>query len=422
MTVKSFLGPYKNLPSSIFVIFFARVVNSAGHFVMPLMAIFLSDKLGFSTQKTGFFMMLASLGYVPGSFIGGKLADHVGRKKTFILFQALAAFSFIPCAFLGNSQIIPWLLVLSTVFGGAASPANGAMVADLTKSENRKEAYSLLYLGHNLGFAVGPMIAGMLYKNFFSWIFIGDALTTFISITLVALLIPETRPDHEKIKENAHSLDINEKAESGSLLSAMAKRPMLIMFLFCIMLYSFVYVQSHFTLPLQMNQNFGVHGPKYYGFLMTTNALTVVIFTTLVTKITLKLKPIFCVGLGGLFYAAGFGMLFGIDRLHLFIFSTFIWTIGEILISTNGMAYVANNTPVTHRGRFNAIVPIIAEAGHSLGPLLTGKYLMDHSISSLWLLTLYGAFVVALLLFALHFVENSKLRKSEQEKLEQNLS
>ncbi|MFT9496586.1 MDR family MFS transporter [Anaerosolibacter sp.] len=414
--MRKFFGPYKDLPSSIYVIFFARMVNSAGHFVMPFMVMFLSDKLNLSTEKTGYFMMLAALAYVPGSFIGGKLADHLGRKTIFILFQSLAALSFIPCAFLGNSAVIPWLLILSSLFGGAASPANGAMVADLTNSSNRKPAYSLLYLGHNLGFAVGPMAAGFLYNNHLPWIFIGDALTTFLSLALVMQFIPETIPDEEKIEEIRDHLEINERAEGGSLLSAMIKRPVLMTFLFCIMLYSFVYVQHIFTLPMQLRQFFGEDlGPKYYGFIMATNALTVVIFTTLVTKLTLKLKPIFCVGLGGLFYAAGFGMLSNINHLYLFLFSTFIWTLGEILVGTNAMAYVANNTPVTHRGRFNAIVPMIAEAGHALGPLWTGKYLMKHSILSVWQLTLYCASVVALLLFVLHYVENTRVQIATRE-------
>jgi len=414
--MKKYLGPYQNVPSKVFIIFFARMVNSAGHFVMPFMTFFLSDKLGFSAQVTGFFMMLAAVAYVPGSFIGGKLADHMGRKTIYILFQSLAALSFIPCAFIGVSPIIPWLLILSSVFGGAAGPANGAMVADLTNSSNRKESYSLLYLGYNLGFAVGPMIAGLLYNNYLSWIFIGDALTTFLSILLVILFIPETIPNHEEMNESNGELEINEKAESGSLLSVMIKRPILMMFLFCIMLYSFAYVQHMFTLPLQMKQIFGIgQGTKYYGFLMTTNALTVVLFTAIVTHVTLKLKPIFCVGLGGLFYAAGFGMLSTINSLYLFIFSTFIWTIGEILVSTNGMAYVANNTPVTHRGRFNAIVPIIAEAGHALGPFLTGQYLMGHQISSVWLLAFFGCFFVAISLFALDFMESKKVKQVNQE-------
>ena len=418
MSLRRFLGPYQHLPSNIFIIFFARVVNSAGHFVMPFMTMFLRDKIGLNPEQTGYYMMLAAFAYVPGSMIGGKLADILGRKRIFILFQTLAACSFIPCAFLGSTMLIPWLLILSSFFGGAAGPANSAMVADLTKSTNRKEAYSLLYMGHNLGFAIGPLAAGFLYQNHLPWIFIGDALTSFVSIILVAKFIPETKPDLEKA-QNPEELNHNEQAETGSFLVALIKRPILSIFMILIALYSFIYVQHQFTLPLQMKEVFGHKDASYFGILMSTNALTVVIFTTLITHLTLKLKPIFCVGLGGLFYGIGFGMLFGINHLYLYIFSTFIWTLGEILVSTNAMAYLANNTPISHRGRFNALFPIIAEAGHAVGPFLTGKYLLRHSLRSVWQLTLYGSLGVACLLFILHMIESMRSPdlKREQEQI-----
>lgn len=405
MSIRRFLGPYQHLSSSIFVIFFARVVNSAGHFVMPFMTMFLRDKIGLNPEQTGYYMMLAAFAYVPGSMIGGKLTDILGRKKIFILFQTLAACSFIPCAFLESTLLIPWLLILSSFFGGAAGPANSAMVADLTKSTNRKEAYSLLYMGHNLGLAIGPLAAGFLYRNYLPWIFIGDAFTSFVSIFLVAKFISETKPDLAK-KELHEELSHNEYAETGSFIAALLKRPVLCIFMLMIALYSFVYVQHQFTLPLQLKEVFGENDASCYGIIMATNALTVVFCTTFVTYLTLKLKPIFCVALGGIFYGIGFGMLFGINRLSFYILSTFIWTLGEILVSTNAMAYVANNTPVSHRGRFNAIFPIIAEAGHAVGPYLTGRYLLRHSIRSVWQFAFYGSLAVACLLFLLNVAEN----------------
>lgn len=41
--------------------------------------------------------------------------------------------------------------------------------------------------------------------------------------------------------------------------------------------------------------------------------------------------------------------------LPLFLLSTLLWTVGEILQVTNASVYVANNSPISHRGRFNAI-------------------------------------------------------------------
>ncbi len=35
-------------------------------------------------------MLISGLAFIPGSLVGGKLADHLGRKRIMLLFQALA--------------------------------------------------------------------------------------------------------------------------------------------------------------------------------------------------------------------------------------------------------------------------------------------------------------------------------------------
>jgi MFS family permease len=102
----------------------------------------LTDKIGLSPDKAGIYVSLAGLSYLPGGLLGGKLSDHFGRKKIMIIFQGAAALMLIPCAFLGKSMIIPWILILVGVLNGAAQPANSAMLADMTNSENRKTALS----------------------------------------------------------------------------------------------------------------------------------------------------------------------------------------------------------------------------------------------------------------------------------------
>ena len=119
------------------------------------------------------YFLFAAFSQGIGSIIGGKLTDSFGRKKLLIIFQGLSGICFFPSIFIGNSMWIPRLLILSGVFAGAAQSVNSAMVNDLTNKENRKQAFSLLYLGVNIGFAIGPTIAGFLYYNHTNWIFIG---------------------------------------------------------------------------------------------------------------------------------------------------------------------------------------------------------------------------------------------------------
>lgn len=188
------IAMYKGLPKSVYILFVANVINSLGNFVWPFLAIYLTDKMGMNKADAGFIVTMSALAFAPGSLIGGKLADLIGRKWVFITARTLAALALIPCAFLDPSPLIPALLILVSFLTGATEPAISALVGDLTSEKTRQSAFSLLYLGHNLGFAIGPMIAGLLYQNHLPWIFIGDAVTTLVSVGLVGLYVVESLP------------------------------------------------------------------------------------------------------------------------------------------------------------------------------------------------------------------------------------
>ncbi|MGH4140172.1 MDR family MFS transporter [Clostridium sp.] len=404
------LKTYSGLPRSIYVVFFARIINSMGSFVHPFLTLFLTINLGLGTETVGLFLMMAALSSIPGSIIGGKLSDHIGRKSIIIIFQGLAALCLIPCAFMGTSLTIPYLLILSSFFGGAAQPANSAMMTDLTNTENRKAAYSLLYLGINIGFSLGPLIAGFLYNNHLKILFLGDAATTILSLILVSVFVEETLPSISKsdATANTYLYNENERAQEGSMIFVLLKRPYLIAFATVSMIFSFMYSQFGFITPMQMRKLFSIDGPKLYGSIMAINGLVVVTMTTLITALTRKFRPIFNVTLAGLFFSIGFGMLFFAKTFTFFIISTIIWTIGEILSATNSGVYIANHTPMSHRGRFNAVIPLITGTGFAVGPFMMGLFIRNRQINSAWLLVFCFGILASACMYLLYLNEKRK--------------
>jgi len=301
------------------------------------------------------------------------------------------------------------LLILSAFFHGAAQPASTTMTTDLTNPNNRKAAFSILYLGNNIGFAVGPLIAGFLYNNYLMWIFLGDAATTFTSLVLVYLFIKETLPSKEKIEESFKLENNYEKAEKGNLWQVLWKRPRLLLFTLISLIYSFVYAQTTFSIPIQVVELFGDKGPKMFGVIMTTNALVVSFLTIVIISLTHKIKPVLNVTLAGVFYAIGFGMIFFINgRLPWLLFSTIIWSIGEILVTTNTNVYIANHTPMSHRGRFNAVMPVIMGVGFAIGPLIAGNFIRKYGIINIWPAICFLSIVAAVLMYFLYFSEKKR--------------
>jgi len=385
-------GVYRGLPGPLYTLFFISVVNSIGTFVFPFLTLYLTSKLGMSQGEAGKFMLLVSVIYIPGNFIGGKLSDRFGRKHVMIIAQILSAVLYIPCGFPSLSRYVPWLILASVFFDGITDPARSAMMTDLTTTENRRAAFSLTYLGHNLGFAIGMLIAGFLFENATSWLFWGNAAAVLVATLITGIKVPETKPTQKQIDATIGS-GSTEEAHQGNLLQALGSRPFLILYTFITTLYGFVYVQNRFSLPLQMKSTFGASGPAIYGSLMTLNAVLVIIFSTPVMSLTKKWKPINAVALAGLFYAVGFGMIAFATNVWMAYLSTVIWTFGEIINATNDGAYVANHTPISHRGRFHAILPIVSGVGSAVGPAVMGKLIDQHSLAAVWPLT--GAIAVA---------------------------
>lgn len=405
MSMAKIFKPYTGLPRSVYILFFASIVNNMGNFIGPFMTIFFTGRLHLGTEIAGFYVMVVSISGLLGSLLGGKIIDHFGRKNTAVIFQSASAFCCILCSYFSDSTAVPYILIFSGFFLGIAQPVYGTIITDVTTPDTRKAAFSLNYLALNIGFTVGPLIAGFLYKSYIKWFFLGDALTTLLSVVLVAIFVQETKPSKEKIEE-ARSLKGYERSEEGSLMDVLLKRPSLLIFSMIAVLYFFIFSQYSFGLPLQANEVFKLNGPTVFGTLMTVNALGVTLLTVFITSLTKNLKSEINMAIGGIFYAVGFGMLFIINSYPMFVLSAFLWTLGEILISTNTNVYIADHTPISHRGRFNSIFPIIRKIGFALGPFLTGIYIKYLGIRNVWPVISILSILAALFVYMLYKSDN----------------
>lgn len=412
-SLKKLLQPYKNMPMGVYIIFFASIINNLGNFVTPFLTMFLTYSIGMNIEVVGVIVALNSFVGLVASAHGGKLIDVVGRKKIFIIFRTASAVALILCVLTRNPIILTILLILSNFLGGYSLPVYSTIITDITEGEQRNTAFSLQYMALNIGFSVGPLLGGFLYNNYLIWLFLGDAITTFISVILVAIFIPETMPAKQnRPVENHNNM---EKAEEGTLLQALIKRPTLLIFSFIIVLYFIVFSQFNFGLSIQIGEVFGKNSATVFGSLMTVNAVMCSIIPMFLTMLTKGMKASLSIAIGGILYAVGFGMIFFIQGYALFVLSTMLWTMGEMLIATNTNVYIADHSPASHRGRFNSIFPIIRKLGLMGGPIIAGMYVKYTSIRNLWLLIGGISIVAAIMMYRLYLMDNKVLETSQNE-------
>ncbi|MBU4348785.1 MFS transporter [bacterium] len=396
----SIFSIYSGFPRTIYILFVCRLINAMGYFVFPFLTLFLTRNLSLSADKVGLYLMCVEICRIIGALFGGRFTDIFGRKRTLISFQFAIAVFLFPCAFLGDSLIIPKLLAIAAFFNGATRPVYDAIMVDMSTPKNRKEIFSFIYLGLNLGFGIGSLIAGFLYTRYIKFLFLGNVVIILFVCLFIYINIVETLPYKVQLKNDNDKL-----VQKQSLLKILLQKPIVLYFSLVSILFYLAHSQFFFSLPLQINDLFGQIGPRYFGMLMSFNCFIVVFMTMPVTLVSRQNRPILNVTFSGIFFAIGFGMLYWIYQFNWILVSTFIWTIGEILIRTNAGVYIANHSPATHRGRFNSLVTISESISRIIGPPMLGLVITNLGIRQVWVFIFFISIIATVLMYLIYFAE-----------------
>ncbi len=401
MKFRNLFTVYDNLPKEIHILFITRIINSMGGFIMPLLTLILTQKVGFSASEAGLYSTIAEISQIPFVLIGGKLVDKIGGKKVIVIFTTLNSCVFLYCSFMKISIFTVILIIAAADINAIVRPAYNTIVAIILPHEQYKKGFSLLYLGHNLGLAVGPTLGALLFRNHLSLLFFVDAFSTYIATGLILFLVnvPKKKGSLSTIYNPGY------KVRSSSIWSFFNKNHLLLYYAAALLIYDFCNSQWFFILPMQTSKIFD-NGVALYGMLASINAIIVIVFTPLITHITRKLHPLAVIAAGGIMYMSSY-LLFSINQYVLiFISAMFILTIGEIFIAINSSTYIAQHTPESFLGRVNSILNIVTNMGGAVAPVITGSILMAVGFSKIWLLLAAIMFCGASAMFVIKHIEH----------------
>lgn len=370
-----FIAVFRRLPSSIWAVFLIQVIVRGGDFVFPFLTLFLTRRLGLDSVHAGFWVMGTSAMAVLGILTAGRLGDSIGRKPVLGACMLATALILGACGFLPQTLLVPAVLLVASFFQGAMKPLLAASIMDLCPPERHREGFSLSYLGTNLGVAIGPMVAGLLFERHSAWAFFGSALALVCALAILAAFVALPRAERSAGPGLAR--------EEG-LSAALGARPVLLGFYALTFFISFAYSQTGFGLILYTAEAFGPAGAASFGFLMSFNAVAVLASTAFLTRLTRRLPHLAAMALGTGLYALGFGMLaFRLD-LGLLMVSTFLWTQGEVILAINTGPFIASQAPENFRGRFQAIRETLWSSGAILSPMVCGTLIAKGGIHLSW--------------------------------------
>lgn len=387
---------YHEFPSQFWIIVLARFIDGIGNTLLfPFFALYITQRFEVGMTQAGIMLGLSSLAGLFGNMLGGALADKFGRRSIIIYGLVFSAISAVSLGLVNDLSVMYVVSILVGLIGSIGHPAHGAMVADILPEDKRQEGFGLLRIVGNMAWLVGPTIGGFVASKSFLALFIADAVFSCIVAGIVFLFLPESKPQPHPNEEPASLL----KTISG--YGTVMRNVAFMAFIIASILMTTVYQQMYNSLSVYLRDNHGID-PQGYGLLLSTSAITVILFQLFVTKLIKRQPPFIMMGLGAIFYSIGF-MLFGVvAQFALFAMNIFIITIGEMIIMPVSQALVANFAPAEMRGRYMAFSGMTWLIPATLGPGLAGYILDNYNPNLLWYLGGILCIVAASSFYLLH--------------------
>jgi MFS family permease len=355
------------LPPAYWMLWTGTLINKLGGFVVTFLALYLTQARGLSDAQAGALVSLYGVGVVAASPVAGVLADRVGRRATMLASLVGGAIGVVALALVRDVSGLTALTAATGFMGEMYRPAASAMVADLVPPEQRERAYGLMYWAVNLGFAVAPVLGGLLAGRSFVALFIADAATTLLCAGIIFLRVPETHT------RGAAGFDLG--------LAPFRDRRF-VAFLLLGLALALVFNQSVVALPLDMAAH---HiSTAVFGRVIAVNGLLIIVAQPSLTRWLSRFPRARVLAAASL--ATGLGM--AINALAggalVYTLAVVVWTLGEIAWSPLAPAIIADLAPSDQRGRYLGAYGMIWGLAWAAGPRLGTEVLGRFGPRALW--------------------------------------
>ena len=333
---------------------------------MPFLSLYLYQDRGLSMTEVGMVLLAAGLCSAVSQALGGALSDRFGRRPILLMAASVSIFLYSGLAILIGISAPVWAITVAYMAGRSAltitRPVISAMVADFAPKGRLTEAYGILRIGANMGWAAGPAIGGYLATFLpYGWLFGVPVLTSGIVSLIVFFVVRES------------SRGTNMRVGFRSIFPPAGDRTFLVFTMVSLLLF-IVMGQMASTLSV-----FAVDKVDFstaqYGLLLTLNGLIVIFFQYPMALALRRLAKFRALILGSLFYALGYLSYGWITQFGWALVAMAIVTTGEIINSPVTLSVIGELAPQDQRGRYMGFYGLSETIGIAAGPLVGGLLL-----------------------------------------------
>lgn len=360
---------YKGLRKENYILCFGRLVTGMGSMIWPMLTMILSQKMGMSGTQVAWAIAAVGFLLLPANLAGGKMADHFNKKMNIVYLDMISVICYIICGAIPLSAVSLVLMSVAAICQNMEGPSYNALTADITVTEDRERAYSLQYLGGNLGFVMSPTIAGFLFQDYLWLAFLISGIAIGCSSILIYTLVKDITPVVEEGEQAAYQVG----REGESLWKILKENRTVLLYILVISGYFACYQMYNYLMPLDLAKLHGERGAVIFGSITSVNCVVVVVFTPLITRIFPGISEPVKIVLGQTLLLAGFALFMAYaGHIPVYYIAMVILTWGEIFGTLAESPYITKRLPASHRGRINGLMAVTRTGVTSVYQLLIG--------------------------------------------------
>ena len=350
---------------------------------LPFFTVYLIGQKGLSAAMAGLVIGLSALSRSVASALGGELSDVLGRKCLMqwgLVLEIIAMLAMALC--IEYQTETGWLLLsyfFTTFFGAVFRPVSNAWITDHTRPRQRVEAFGIIRIGLNVGWALGPAVGGFLVRYSYSYAFYLTALAYCLTVLFLQYIIPQ---DHAR-----RSVSVSRRPHFIALLTSLKD---LRLAKICLYVFLITLVNAQLVVGLSIHCHTYLGMPEHYiGWFFTINGLATILLQYPAGKYMSRLRLSTGLLIGCVLYAVGFGSVGFFSSFFLIACGVFLSAVGELIVNPGEQTMASNIATNQNRGRYLGMIMVFYNMGSSAGFFTAGwlgQYVAPYYLPGPWLI------------------------------------
>ena len=335
----------KAISTTEFIRTFGR---SAAWVIIPL---YLADVRHISFVVIGLLFFLTSVISLPFALYGGRIIDRIGRRRVVLVLPPIVFALFLSLSFAiqysSPTIVVEAIYLFIAPFGSVQAIADNVIITDTTSITGRIEAFSIIRIAGNVGFAFGPAIGGFLAGISYTFVFLAPAIASLFEWVVYIFVVKETKIAND----------------TGSVILRKIKFPwndrIFMGWSILIAISFFAVGQWGPTLTLFLSTDY-LFTAYQIGVMYAINGIVVAVFQLPVNRLVGKLPDPRRISLGLIFYAVTFLLVSFSSNFYFILVDIAFLTIGENISTPPITSSIGKMAPSDKRGQYYGVFQVFS--------------------------------------------------------------